>query len=93
MTNKPLFRGFFVFERKNQRDFSGVCLATKEQQIAQLLQPTVEAMGFELWGVEYVSQGRHSVLRVYIDAEKGITVDDCARSASRPAVCWTWKSR
>ena len=55
-----------------------MCLATKEQQIAQLLKPTVEAMGFDLWGVEYVSQGRHSVLRVYIDAEQGITVDDCA---------------
>jgi ribosome maturation factor RimP len=55
-----------------------VHLASKEQQIEQLLQPTVEAMGFDLWGVEYVSQGRHSVLRVYIDAEQGINVDDCA---------------
>ena len=53
-------------------------MASKEQQIEQLLQPTVEAMGFDLWGVEYVSQGRHSVLRVYIDAEQGISVDDCA---------------
>jgi ribosome maturation factor RimP len=55
-----------------------VHLASKEQQIEQLLQPTVEAMGFDLWGVEYMSQGRHSVLRVYIDAEQGINVDDCA---------------
>lgn len=53
-------------------------MASKEQQIEQLLKPTVEAMGFDLWGVEYVSQGRHSVLRVYIDAEQGINVDDCA---------------
>jgi ribosome maturation factor RimP len=53
-------------------------VATKDQQITQLLETTVEAMGFELWGVEYLSQGRHSVLRVYIDAENGITVDDCA---------------
>lgn len=53
-------------------------MASKEQQIEQLLQPTVEAMGFELWGIEYVSQGRHSVLRIFIDAEQGITVDDCA---------------
>jgi ribosome maturation factor RimP len=55
-----------------------VYLASKEQQIEQLLQPTVEAMGFDLWGVEYVSQGRHSILRLYIDAEQGINVDDCA---------------
>jgi ribosome maturation factor RimP len=53
-------------------------VATKEQQIQALLEPTVEAMGFELWGVEYLSQGRHSVLRLYIEAEQGISVDDCA---------------
>ena len=34
--------------------------------------------GFELWGVEYLSQGRHSLLRLYIDGENGVTVDDCA---------------
>jgi len=54
-------------------------MATKEQQITDLLGATVDALGFELWGVEYLSQGRHSILRIYIDAENGITVDDCAR--------------
>jgi len=53
-------------------------VATREQQILALLEPTVEAMGFELWGLEYLSQGKHSLLRVYIDGENGITVDDCA---------------
>lgn len=53
-------------------------MAGKDQQIADLLRATVEALGFELWGVEYLSQGRHSVVRVYIDSPQGITVDDCA---------------
>ncbi len=53
-------------------------MATREQQIQALLEPTVEAMGFELWGLEYLSQGRHSLLRLYIDSENGINVDDCA---------------
>ena len=53
-------------------------MATKEQQIQALLEPTIEAMGFELWGVEYLSQGKYSVLRLFIDGEQGITVDDCA---------------
>ena len=53
-------------------------MASKDQQMTDLLETTVEALGFELWGVEYLSQGRHSVLRMYIDAENGITVDDCA---------------
>ncbi|MFT6436158.1 MAG: ribosome maturation factor RimP [Candidatus Azotimanducaceae bacterium] len=39
-------------------------------------------MGFELWGLEYLTQGRFSVLKIFIDAEKGIEVDDCA-SVSR----------
>ena len=35
-------------------------------------------MGCAVWGVEYISQGKHSVLRVYIDGEDGINVDLCA---------------
>jgi len=70
---KPLFRGFFI------RGETFPAMATKDQQITDLLRATVDALGFELWGVEYLSQGRHSILRVYIDAENGITVEDCAR--------------
>jgi ribosome maturation factor RimP len=58
-------------------------VATKEQQIERVLEPTVEALGFELWGLEYLSQGRHSLLRLYIDGENGITVDDCAAVSSQ----------
>ena len=54
-------------------------MATKDQQITDMLRTTVEALGYELWGIEYLSQGRHSVLRVYIDAENGIAVEDCAK--------------
>ena len=53
-------------------------MASKAQQIEDLLTPTVEALGFELWGVEYLSQGRHTLLRIYIESPDGITVDDCA---------------
>ncbi|MEM9256581.1 MAG: ribosome maturation factor RimP [Pseudomonadota bacterium] len=53
-------------------------MASKEQQLVDLLQATVEALGFELWGVEYLAQGKHSVVRVYIDRPDGVTVDDCA---------------
>lgn len=53
-------------------------MASKDQQIADMLQSTVAALGYELWGVEHVAQGRHSVVRVYIDSPAGITVDDCA---------------
>ncbi len=51
----------------------------KEKQIEALLTPTVEGLGCQIWGVEYASQGRHSRLRVYIDREDGVSVDDCER--------------
>ena len=58
-------------------------MATKDRQIEEMLQTTVEAMGFDLWGVEYLSQGRHSVLRVYIERDSGVLVDDCAAVSSQ----------
>ncbi len=53
-------------------------MAGREQQLQELLQPTVEALGFDLWGVEYLSQGRHTLLRLFIESEQGVQVDDCA---------------
>ncbi len=53
-------------------------MASKEQQLIEMLQPVVEALDFEFWGLEYLPSGKHSILRVFIDSEKGITVDDCA---------------
>ncbi len=45
--------------------------------IEQLLKPTIESMGYVLWGCEYLPQGKHSLLRVYIDKEDGIGIEDC----------------
>ncbi len=43
-----------------------------------MLRPAVEVTGKELLGVEYISAGNNSVLRLFIDHENGIDVDDCA---------------
>ena len=51
----------------------------QNQVLLELLQPVISAMGYELWGIEHTSQEAIPVLRVYIDREQGITVDDCAR--------------
>ncbi|MCX2983047.1 ribosome maturation factor RimP [Halieaceae bacterium IMCC14734] len=53
-------------------------MAARDEQIQALLEPSIAALGFELWGLEYLSQGRHTTLRVYIDGENGINVADCA---------------
>lgn len=49
----------------------------KTEDLSTLLSPTVAAMGYELWGIECFSQGKHSMLRIYIDKEDGVTLDDC----------------
>jgi len=50
----------------------------KEQQLQAMLAPAVTALGYELWGLEYLTHGRQAVLRVFIDSPNGIGVEDCA---------------
>jgi len=53
-------------------------LAKFEQKLTDLLRPAVEETGKTLRGIEYLSAGNNSVLRLFIDHENGINVDDCA---------------
>ena len=48
-------------------------------QVEQLIEVPVESLGYELVGVEYIKNGRDTVLRIYIDAEQGVGVEDCER--------------
>lgn len=52
-------------------------MASLEQRLVDIIQGPIMALGYELVGVEYV-RSRNPVLRIYIDSENGITVDDCA---------------
>lgn len=52
--------------------------SNKNAALEALIEPVVTAMGFELWGTEHLSQGKHSRLVIYIDSPEGITVDHCA---------------
>lgn len=54
----------------------GGSLSTLEQKLIAMIEAPVEALGFELVGLEYL-RGRSSTLRIYIDSETGITVDNC----------------
>ena len=46
-------------------------------QLWQLLEPVVTGMGYELVEIEYNPSLRHGLLRLYIDHEDGIQLDDC----------------
>jgi ribosome maturation factor RimP len=56
-------------------------LATLEQRLTELLDAPIVALGYELWGIEFIRAGKHSTLRVYIDHANGISVDDCAEAS------------
>ena len=46
-------------------------------KVFSIINPIVIDMGYELLGIEYVASGKHSVLRLYIDSEEGVGVNDC----------------
>lgn len=48
-----------------------------QDQIEQHIRPTVESLGYELWGCQYLAQGKHAMLRIYIDKADGIGISDC----------------
>ena len=50
-----------------------------------LLRPVVADMGYVFWGIEHLKEGRGSLLRIYIDSEAGIRLEDCERVSNRVA--------
>ena len=49
------------------------------EQVTQFSQPIVEQCGCRLWDVEYVREGSERYLRLYIDKDGGVDIDDCER--------------
>ena len=53
-------------------------MATLEQKLQELVQGSVEELGCELWGIECQRVGRYLTVRLFIDKEGGVTIEDCA---------------
>lgn len=58
--------------------WSVVRLDKRSASITAFLKPIVAAMDLTLWGCVYLSQGKHSVLKVFIDRPTGVSAEDCA---------------
>ena len=58
-------------------------MAKVTDAVAALALPVVESAGGSLWDVEYVKEAGAWYLRVYIDKEGGVSIDDC-EAVSRP---------
>ncbi|MFZ7241345.1 ribosome maturation factor RimP [Avibacterium avium] len=53
-------------------------MATLEEKLSDLLKGSIEDLGCELWGIECQRVGRFLTVRLYIDKEGGVSIDDCA---------------
>ncbi|MBO5416587.1 MAG: ribosome maturation factor RimP [Clostridia bacterium] len=47
--------------------------------VTELAEPLAEEFGYFLWDVEFVKEGGRRILRITIDSEEGITIDDCEK--------------
>jgi len=52
-------------------------MASIAERVSAIIKEAVEAQGVELWDVRYVKEGSSYYLRVFIDKEEGIDIDDC----------------
>ncbi len=56
---------------------------TITQAVEDLVLPVLQELNLELVDVAYKKEGRNWILRIYIDKEGGVTVDDCSRVSHR----------
>ena len=54
-------------------------MANIEEKVAKLVEPIIEEIGYELYDVEYAKEGKNYFLRIFIDNEKGIDLNDCEK--------------
>ena len=54
-------------------------MAKIENKVEDLVTPKIEKLGYEVYDVEYVKEGKNYFLRIYIDNPKGIDLNDCEK--------------
>ena len=54
-------------------------MAKIEEKVENLLKEKIEKLGYDLYDVEYAKEGKNYFLRIYIDKENGIDLNDCKK--------------
>ena len=54
-------------------------MAKIEERVEELIKDKIENIGYSLYDVEYAKEGPNYYLRIFIDSEKGIDLDDCEK--------------
>src|ERR1700757_2492125 len=57
----------------------GNVTGTLRERLIALIEPLLAPLGYELVELEYSAGRAHALLRVFIDRESGVTLDDCAQ--------------
>ena len=52
---------------------------TIEEKVEKLVEPIINNLGYELYDVEYSKEGKNYYLRIYIDKDSGIDLNDCEK--------------
>lgn len=50
-----------------------------EEKVESLIKDKIEHIGYELYDVEYVKEGKDYYLRIFIDSPNGIDLNDCEK--------------
>ena len=50
-------------------------------RVRELVAPAVQSLGLRLWDVRYLKEGADWYLRVFIDSDKGVDIDDCTNTS------------
>lgn len=54
-------------------------MANIEEKVESIILEPIEKLGYDLYDVEYVKEGKDYFLRIYIQAEKEIDLNDCEK--------------
>lgn len=49
------------------------------EKVEKLASKIAEDLGYEIWDVRYLKEGKDWILRIYIDSQNGITIEDCEK--------------
>lgn len=54
-------------------------MANIEEKVENLIKEKIESVGYELYDVLYLKEGKNYILRIVIDNENGISLEDCEK--------------
>lgn len=71
--------GIFILKRTMKGGYGMAKNPSVADVVRDIAAPVAEELGYFIWDVEFVKEGGRRILRITIDSEDGITIDDCEK--------------